>query len=40
MKHYEAEMLGHKSQGFVIYMTTPAIPSCFVAFFQRSLFSF
>jgi len=36
MKHYEAEMLvrTQESEGFVVYMTTPAIPSCFVAFFS------
>jgi len=34
MKHYKAEALGHKSQSLVVYINTPAIPSCFVAFFS------
>jgi len=36
MKHYEAEILEYKSQSqnrdFVVYITTPAIPSCFMVF--------
>ena len=27
------------TEGFVVYITTPVILSCFMAFFQQSLFS-
>jgi len=37
MKHYEAEMLGHKSHGLCDH---PSNPFLFRGFFQQSLFSF